>query len=81
MIIGNELGITELPHELSNDLRLAILGTCNLRDTPRGGASCPHKKKKEKKTCNLRDLGNTRKISKLRPKIKILSILAKTPEN
>ena len=49
MIIGNELGITELPHELSNDLRLAILGTCNLRDTPRGGASCPHKTKKKKK--------------------------------
>ena len=49
MIIGNELGITELPHELSNDLRLAILGTCNLRDTPRGGQVAQKRKKRRKK--------------------------------
>ena len=53
MIIGNELGITELPHELSNDLRLAILGTCNLRDTPRGGKLPTQEKKKKKRLAIL----------------------------
>ena len=48
MIIGNELGITELPHELSNDLRLESQGLAIL-EIPHGGGKLPTQEKKKKK--------------------------------
>ena len=57
VIISNQHGKYELPHEFPNDLNgiFADVGTL-----------CPHnKKKKQKKTWDLRKLVNIRKTSKL----------------